>query len=169
MSICTHNRKPCPICDPDTFIKRRVKNLLGASLKYLGVEKRRSWTYYLGADWDVVVTHLQNKIHNWNNQVHGYDTRNLHVSNMVVDHIRPKKKFLNDAYASRETLCNHYTNLQPMLPEDNTFKGCHWSNTDEEHWILHIIMKASQTLYYPVNLQPPSLLLVKQHKTDDQV
>lgn len=135
-----------------------------SSLKYLEIEKRRPWTYYLGADWDVVVTHLKNKIRNWNTQLDGYDSRGLHVSNMAVDHIRPKKRFMSDSYASRELLCNHYTNLQPLLPEDNTFKGCQWSSADEDHWLIHIIMKSRQTIYYPIKLHPPSLIQLESHE-----
>lgn len=155
--LCMHGRVVCPVHHEHLYIKRRVKSALRVSFQYLQVEKRKPFTYYLGADWDVVIEHFKQKMHDWNERMaSGY--RWLRTENMVIDHIRPKQMFLRNTLATRECLCNHYTNLQPLLPEDNTFKGAHWKHDDEVYWTLNIIMKPSSSVYYPQGLMAPSMM-----------
>lgn len=155
--LCSHNRTLCPVHHEFAYLKRRLKTLLRCSLKYLHVQRKHPWVYYLGASWHTVIQFLLNKMKLWNQMHTARDTaRMLTTANMQLDHIKPKKSFLNAAYSAREILCNHYTNLQPLLPEDNIYKGSQWSWPDDIYWQTNIIMQRSHASYFPRNLQAPS-------------
>jgi hypothetical protein len=42
----------------------------------------------------------------------------------AADHLRARVEHVHGA---KTLLCNHYTNLQPLLHEDNAWKGDHWT------------------------------------------
>jgi hypothetical protein len=69
--------------------------------------------------------------------------------NIHIDHIKPVNKFnLEDP---EELLkCCHYTNLQPLLANDNMSKSDKWCDTDELFWNENIIYKEYLTLYFPI-------------------
>jgi hypothetical protein len=68
--------------------------------------------------------------------------------NIHIDHIKPVSQFkLEDP---EELLkCCHYTNLQPLLANDNLVKSGKWSDIDEVYWNENIIYKEYLTLYLP--------------------
>jgi len=124
-----------------------------------------SFLEYLGADsWPQVLMHLQKKRDNWN-IVHSHAPMTL--TNIDLDHIRPISTFKRNTGAAQKLLCNHYTNLQPLLHEDNNWKGEVWTVEDEKFWHEHIILKpAFKDIYYPKTapsqpslLNPPPLLV----------
>ena len=126
-------RRLCPKHNTHAYLKNRVKRLLRESFKYLQITRSMPWEYYLGADWNTVIARLCKQMAEWNSR-HGGESRTMSVQNMVIDHIRPKQRFLRESQASRDQLCNHHTNLQSMLAEDNAYKGHHWRTVDEQHW-----------------------------------
>ena len=57
----------------------------------------------------------------------------------VMDHIKPLKTVTRGGPIDRELL--HFTNIQPIIKEDNMSKGYKWSDKDEEFWRKHILYK----------------------------
>jgi len=60
--------------------------------------------------------------------------------NIQIDHIKPAKAFGDEI--------NHYTNLQPLLPEMNAFKKAKWSQQDEVFWRENIRNNTDYTDIY---------------------
>jgi hypothetical protein len=53
--------------------------------------------------------------------------------NIHIDHIKPISRFdLSDPEQFLQ--CCHWTNLQPLLAEDNLTKHNKWTDKDEEEW-----------------------------------
>jgi hypothetical protein len=53
--------------------------------------------------------------------------------NIHIDHIKPVSRF--DLDDEDEFLaCCHYTNLQPLLPQDNLQKSNQWNDDHEKYW-----------------------------------
>jgi len=153
-----HRVAACPACQPKEYMQRRVVKAVGSALKRMGMQKTQPILTYLGADsWAQVLGLLDAKRDAWNLQ-------NPHMpmtlTNIALDHIRPVHAFSSDGVGAQLQLCNHYTNLQPLLHEDNAWKGDHWSAADEAVWHEHIILKTNyDTVYYPQTAPPqPSLL-----------
>jgi hypothetical protein len=138
-----------------------MKVVVGA-LKRLGVPKTMSVLTYLGVDsWQQVTKYLAAKRQEWNEFYPGIP---MTVTNTALDHIRPVSMFKNNSIGEKVMLCNHLTNIQPLLHEDNTWKGDFWSTEDESYWHEHIIFKSAKTsIYYPRTApRQPSLLHRKQ-------
>jgi hypothetical protein len=159
VGVCkTHKISLCPICNSENYIRRRVCNVVSGSLKRLNMKKDLSFLEYLGADsWPQVILHLQKKQDKWN-MLHPYAPMTL--TNIDLDHIRPISSFKRNSGAAQKLLCNHYTNLQPLLHEDNNWKGEVWTLEDDKFWHEHIILKPDfKDIYYPKTApSQPSLL-----------
>jgi len=159
VGVCkTHKISLCPICNSENYMRRRVCNVVSGSLKRLNLKKNMSFLEYLGADsWQQVLLHLQKKQDNWN-MVHPHAPMTL--TNIDLDHIRPISCFKRNTGAAQTLLCNHYTNLQPLLHEDNNWKGEVWTLEDDKYWHEYIILKPDfKNIYYPKTApSQPSLL-----------
>jgi hypothetical protein len=80
-------------------------------------------------------------------------------TNAAIDHIRPVDAFQKGCVAEKTTLCNNLRNRQPLLLQDNAWKGCVWQDADEAYWRENIIRNASHgAIYYPQARQPLSLV-----------
>ena len=112
-------------------------------LEYLGVE---SWTE--------VVQHLENKRDIWNKK---HPHRQMTLTNTHIDHIKPTSSFKHKSLGMRVRLSNNLTNLQPLLTDDNNYKGSTWKNEDEEFWKSNIALQAYTSIYYPTSVIQPSL------------
>ena len=158
-SACTtHRISFCPVCQEDAYVRRRVMKVVIGALKRLDVPRTMSVLTYLGADsWKEVSSYLAAKRQAWN-ELH--PTTPMTLTNTALDHIRPVNKFKKNSFGEKVMLCNHFTNLQPLLHEDNAWKGDFWSTEDEKYWHENIIFQPNQTsIYYP-RIAPfqPSLL-----------
>ena len=71
------------------------------------------------------------------------------LANSAIDHIRPVNAFRTGSALEKAALCNHLSNLQPLLIQDNVWKGCVWSAADEACWRAHIVKNAYREIYYP--------------------
>jgi len=157
-----HNLAPCPACKPEDYMQRRVVKAVQGALKRLGMPQTKPILTYLGADsWRQVLEHMEVKRACWNLEV---SKMPMTPTNIAVDHIRPVRAFLSEAEGARMFLCNHYTNLQPLLLEDNTWKGDCWSDADEAYWHDHILMKTDyDRVYYPKTApSQPSLIFARR-------
>jgi hypothetical protein len=101
-------------------IKRTCSNMLWRAIK-LGYIKKQKTMYYFGCSVEQLKADLQSKFQpgmTWDN----------HGPVWEVDHIVPCDSFdLTDDYQVR--LCNHYTNLQPLLKHLNRRKHAKFSGT----------------------------------------
>ena len=161
--ICeTHQISTCPVCNSDDYARRRVCKAVAGALKRLRIKKNMSVLDYLGADsWSQVLSYLAVKREAWN-CLHPEVPMNL--TNTALDHIRPVSSFKRCGLGAQRLLCNHYTNLQPLLHADNSWKGEAWSLEDDLFWHHNIIMKPShEQIYYPKKApSQPSLLSVRR-------
>jgi hypothetical protein len=156
---CSEHRLPmCPVCQADEYMQRRVVKAVGRGLKRLGLSKSQPMLTYLGADsWQQVLQFLEEKRLRWNL---AHPRAHMTLTNTALDHIRPVHAFSRAGHGAKTLLCNHYTNLQPLLHEDNAWKGDHWSAEDERFWHEHIILRRDYTaVFYPTSAPAqPSLL-----------
>jgi hypothetical protein len=153
-----HKLALCPVCQPQEYMQRRVYKAVNSALKRMGMQKTQPILTYLGADSWMQVMHLINaKRDVWNLQ---NPSTPMTLTNIALDHIRPVHAFSKQGKGEQIFLCNHYTNLQPLLHEDNAWKGDNWSAADEAFWHEHIILKTNfDRVYYPQAAPPqPSLL-----------
>jgi len=154
-----HGLTNCPACQPDDYMRRRVVKAVSGALKRLGLRKTLPVLTYLGADsWRQVIGHLAAKRESWNLS---NPKTPMTLTNIALDHIRPVRMFQKQGDGAQIFLCNHYTNLQPLLHEDNNWKGDCWSVADEKYWHEHILLKPIHTeVYYPQAAPPqPSLMI----------
>lgn len=157
-----HRLATCPVCRPSDYMQRRVVKAVSGALKRLGLPKTEPMLTYLGADtWLQVLQLLDAKREAWNSL---YPDTPMTPTNTALDHIRPVHAFTDEGRGAQALLCNHYTNLQPMLHEDNAWKGDNWSAEDERVWHERIILKPEFTgVYYPrAAPSQPSQLFARQ-------
>jgi len=102
-----------------------------------------------------VYVHFEQKRNTWNDQ---HPDLPMTLTNSAIDHIRPVDAFQKGCLLEKTTLCNRLSNLQPLLIQDNTWKGCAWNLLDEAHWREHIIGNACKDIYYPRGRLPLSLI-----------
>lgn len=153
-----HKITVCPICEEEEYMRKRLTNAVLRALKRLNVAKRMSILTYLGASsWKEVLCNLAMKREAWNKL---HPTKPMNITNTALDHIKPVNSFKNNSLGEKTMLCNHFTNLQPLLHEDNIWKADFWSQKDENHWLENIIFQPHfYTIYYPKTAPcQPSLL-----------
>ena len=168
-SACTlHRVSFCPVCHGDAYLRRRVEKAVIGALKRLQVPRTMSVLTYLGADsWQEVLGHLAAKRKAWNE---AHPSMPMTLTNTALDHIRPVNKFQKNSSGEKAMLCNHFTNLQPLLHEDNAWKGDCWSSDDEKYWHENIIFQPNMTrIYYPLSapFQPSLLDSMQRHAVVD--
>ena len=172
-STCIHGSPLCCICHRKKYIKHRVTRCVLNGLKRL--KQAHVSTEYFANDtenvdkkvlkvlgvknWDEVITFLENKRRTWNSK-HGHKpTAYMGLTNIDYDHIRPVDKFVQEKNATDIKFCNHYTNLQPLLSQDNGLKANKWSREDECKYRSTILCNATwKEIYYPFGVIQPSLL-----------
>jgi hypothetical protein len=147
-ATCALHRIPCcPACHPHQYMTNRVIRSVEGALRRLRLQKTQSILQYLGAEtWDEVYVHFEQKRAAWNQR---HPAAQMTLANSAIDHIRPVNAFRTGSAFEKGALCNHLSNLQPLLIQDNAWKGCIWSSVDEACWREHIIMNTYQSIYYP--------------------
>jgi hypothetical protein len=164
-SCSAHQLVHCPACQPTQYMKRRVVKAVTGSVKRMGLQKKMPILTYLGADsWIEVLESLEAKRESWNL---AHPDKLMTLTNTAIDHIRPVRAFTRDGVGACTFLCNHYTNLQPLLHEDNAWKGDCWSPEDERFWNTQIVLqKDFDCIYYPKAAPAqPSLLVLHKPET----
>jgi len=142
-----HGLPCCPGCDPRAYTIGRVTRAVEFGLKRLKIRKPGSVLRCLGArSWDEVHAHFERKRAHWN-RLHPETPMTL--TNSAIDHIRPVDAFQGGCPIEKATLCNHLSNLQPLLVQDNLWKGRTWDAADEAFWRSSIVMRAYPGIYYP--------------------
>ena len=73
----------------------------------------------------------------------------MDFTNIHIDHIKPVNAFNLDEEEEFLSCC-HYTNLQPLLVDDNLNKRDKWSEKDDLFWNENIKDKEYYDIYLPV-------------------
>ena len=98
--------------NPLFALKKRLRSLVGGSLKNRGLRKHASTERILGCTWEELYRHIESQFvggMSWSNR-----------SQWHIDHVIP----LASAESEEELIgLNHYTNLQPLWAIDNLLKG----------------------------------------------
>ena len=118
--ICSHNRVKtyCIICNPIGNFISRQRAILRSVLK----TKYQTTNEYLGCDKVFLYNHIKSQM-----------TPEMTFENIHIDHIKPISKF--DLTKEEEIKkCFHWSNLQPLLVEDNLSKSNKWSDEEEDNW-----------------------------------
>ena len=112
-SICEHGRKRnyCMLCDPNGAIAASLRNRMRAAIK--GNLKNDSAVKLLGCSIEDFLRYLEGKFEE------GMTLENY--GEWHIDHRRPCSSFdLSDE--QEQSICFHYTNLQPMWASENLRK-----------------------------------------------
>ena len=163
---CVHGLgagQPCPVCHAHTYLCRRIRNAVRSGMRRLGARTSYSDTDVLRAlgaqSWEHVCAHILRKMHCWNSQHKHVPGREMTLVNISIDHIRPVSAFKREA-SIPHALCHHYTNLQPLLMYDDSWKAGVWDERDESVWLARISMKDGfHAIYYSGKRTQPSLLV----------
>lgn len=172
-----HGLACCPGCHPREYTISRVTRAVEFGLKRLKIRRECSVLRCLGArSWDEVrqehgrsrahmhacthaialasadgsvsqvCEHFERKRAHWNQE---HPAAPMSLTNWAIDHIRPVDAFQGGCPLEKQMLCNHLSNMQPLLVQDNLWKGRAWDAADESFWRKHIVMRSYPYIYYP--------------------
>lgn len=139
--ICEHmcRREVCAKCNPTGYATNRIRHAIYMGIRKGKRRKDKRTLCYLGVrDFDDVVLHLQRKMDAYN--ATDPPTR-MTFANTHIDHVKPLRQFIVESEATGEldSRMHHYTNLQPLLIEDNLHKSNQWNDRCEQVWRENII------------------------------
>jgi len=105
--------------DPDFKLKMQLRHRIYLALKVKGISKSKRTMKLLGCTVEELWKHLESKFQP------GMTKENY--GKWHVDHIRPCASFdLTDP--KQQSICFHYTNLQPLWAKDNIRKGAKYEH-----------------------------------------
>jgi len=140
--ICLHNlrKSTCKECNLQQYLlnlqRVSIRRLLGLS----NLDKERSSIEYLGITNEGFINFFNKKMDLYNNT----NDIKMNWGNIHIDHIKPVSIFnLDDAEEFLK--CANYTNLQPLLANDNLEKHNKWTDECEIFWNENI--KDNNTYY----------------------
>lgn len=141
---CEHNKRydRCKICNIKLYLINLQRIQLRRCLKYSSLNKTKSSIEYLGCDANYFTDYMKKKMDIWNetNEV------KMDFDNIHIDHIKPVNAFnLNNEDEFLD--CCNYTNMQPLLAQDNLFKKNKWTDENDLYWCNNIINKEYLNIY----------------------
>ena len=138
-SICEHNKQThaCKNCNPFNCLVSLQRQSIRRMLLSENLTKLKPTIEYLGCSAEYFLEYLQKKM------IEGMTFNNIHI-----DHIKPVSRF-NLQNEDEFLDCCHYTNLQPLLAQDNLIKSNKWNDTNEEFWRTNIKGKEYIQIYNP--------------------
>ena len=143
-SICEHNREKskCKDCDLKLYLINLQRKQLRRCLKNSSLNKTKSSIEYLGCNAEYFIEYIKKKMDIWNetNEV------KMDFTNIHIDHIKPVTAFNLDDEDEFLDCCN-YTNMQPLLAQDNLSKNNKWTDDDDVYWCKNIINKEYLNIY----------------------
>jgi len=143
-SICEHNRRKsrCKDCDLKLYLVNLQRGQLWRCLNKSSLNKTRSSIEYLGCDVEYFIEYMKKKMDLWNetNEV------KMNLGKVHIDHIKPVTAFNLDDENEFLDCCN-YTNMQPLLAQDNLSKNNKWTDDDDIYWCNNIINKEYLNIY----------------------
>tara|TARA_R100000951_G_scaffold19669_1_gene16542 strand:+ start:81 stop:896 length:816 start_codon:yes stop_codon:yes gene_type:complete len=144
---CEHDKAHgyCKICDKCLYLIKLQRVHLYNCLKNSNLEKTKPSISYLDCSAEYFVEYFEKKMNIWNEN----NEIKMNWDNIHIDHIKPVNAF--DIDDEEEFLkCCHYSNMQPLLVEDNLSKSCKWTDEDDMYWNDNIIYKEYLDAYIPV-------------------
>jgi|DEB0MinimDraft_6_1074348.scaffolds.fasta_scaffold02908_5 hypothetical protein len=142
--ICEHNKHygRCKICNLELYLVNLQRIQLWRCLNNSSLKKTRSSIEYLGCDAEYFMEYMKKKMNIWNetNEV------KMDFDNIHIDHIKPVSAFNLDDEDEFLDCCN-YTNMQPLLAQDNLTKLNKWTDDDDIYWCNNIINKEHLNIY----------------------
>jgi hypothetical protein len=128
---CEHNKavRSCKICNLPLYLLNLQRLQLWKCLKSSNQNKTKSSIEYLGCDADYFKDYIQKKMDIYNETAEV----KMDFSNIHIDHIKPISTFNLDDEEEFLDCCN-YTNLQPLLANDNLSKFNKWTDDDNKYW-----------------------------------
>lgn len=163
--VCAHGlgkRRPCPQCHSHAYLCKRIRNTVGNGMARLGAKRKWRDDDILGAmectSWAHACEHIARKMRRWNREQRAHPERQMLLINISIDHIRPVSAFKRNGGAPA-ALCHHYTNLQPLLMHDDSWKADAWGARDEAAWFDRIVLVPEfDAVYFSELRVQPSLL-----------
>jgi hypothetical protein len=139
---CEHKRQKryCKDCSIYSYLVNLQRRRINLFLKNKNIAKSQSTIEYLDCSPEYFKNYIQSKM------IDGMTFDNIHI-----DHIKPVCKFKLEN-PDELLKCCHYTNLQPLLIDDNLAKGGKWSDDDDLFWNENIMYKEYLPLYLPKNI-----------------
>ena len=141
---CEHNkyRGRCKICNLSLYLVNLQRIQIRRCLNISSQTKTKSSIEYLGCDADYFKNYIQKKMDIYNQTA---DVK-MDFSNIHIDHIKPVSSFNLDEEDDFLDCCN-YTNLQPLLIQDNLSKYNKWTDEDDVYWNNEIKGKEYLQIY----------------------
>ena len=126
---CIHNKLEynCMYCHPKRYYISLQRNRLRLIFKKNNLEKEKKPIEYLGCTEQEFYDYIKSKL-----------TKEMIHNGFHLDHIKPISKFNFENEDERKQCC-HYTNIQPLLAEDNLSKSNKWTQEEEIFWRDNII------------------------------
>ena len=139
--ICEHNKRKslCKECNLMLCLISLQRCSIRRMLLSENLIKTKPTIEYLGCSAEYLLEYLQKKM-----------TEGMTFNNIHKDHIKPVSRF-NLQNEDDFLDCCHYTNLQPLLSEDNLIKYNKWNDTKEAFWIANIKGKEYLQIYNPLD------------------
>ena len=141
---CEHNKYYgwCKICNLQLYLISLQRKQLRRCLNNSSLNKTRSSIEYLGCNAEYFIEYIKKKMDLWNetNEV------KMDFTNIHIDHIKPVTAFNLDDEDEFLDCCN-YTNMQPLLAQDNLSKNNKWTDDDDVYWCKNIINKEYLNIY----------------------
>ena len=141
---CKHNKHYgwCKICNLQLYLIYLQRGQLRRCLNNSSFNKTKSSIEYLGCDAEYFIEYMKKKMDIWNetNEV------KMNFDNIHIDHIKPISAFNLDDEDQFLDCCN-YTNIQPLLVNDNLSKHNKWTDDDDIYWCNNIINKEYLNIY----------------------
>jgi hypothetical protein len=140
-SICEHNKHKfaCKDCNLLNYLVSVQRKSIRRMLLTENLTKLKPSIEYLGCSAEYFLEYLQKKM-----------TEDMTFNNIHIDHIKPVSRF-NLQNEDEFLDCCHYTNLQPLLAEDNLIKSNKWNDTNEAFWNENIKGKEYIPIYNPLD------------------
>jgi hypothetical protein len=141
---CEHlkGQGECSICNLSLYLIKLQRRSISRCLKLSTQNKTKSSIEYLGCDVDYFKDYIQKKMDIYNQT----EEVKMDFTNIHIDHIKPVSVFNLDDEEDFLDCCN-YTNLQPLLINDNLNKSNKWTDENEEYWNNNIKGKEHLELY----------------------
>jgi len=123
----------CKKCNFELYLINLQRVQIYRVFKNSSQTKKKQSIEYLGLNSDEFIKFFQKKISLYNEK----NEIKMTWDNIHTDHIKPVSSFDLDDEDEFLSCCN-YTNLQPLLAEDNLKKHNKWDITSEIYWNTHI-------------------------------
>jgi len=141
---CEHDKHygRCKICNLQLYLINLQRFQLWRCLQNSSLNKTKSSIEYLGCDAEYFMEYMKKKMDLWNetNEV------KMDFTNIHIDHIKPVSAFNLDDEDEFLDCCN-YTNMQPLLANDNLSKNNKWTDENDVYWCNNIINKEHLNIY----------------------